>query len=462
MSKDIYGMYINNENLMKIFSYAKNADAEKQAVIRQKMYNSLKKNYKRLNHMGITQVHFYLPNNRSFLRMYKPEKFGDDVSLIKKSVVLANATYTAQEGFETCNYMAGLRFIYPLFDSNNSHIGSVEISYSTKELLNTITNEFVDDSHILISKSIADGTIVEKELNYNYKESWEAREYYIETYTHKSEGRVNFYDELKTDVLQERIKQGIETKKIFSVISLYNNQNIIMSFLPLFGAEGIKNISYAVTYKKSDYLNELEIEFEYIMALYFVSITMLYFFSLYVVSAQNKLKKLALYDDLTELPNRTLFMIEFGNNVDRAKRYKNKVALLFIDLDGFKNVNDTYGHQVGDELLKKVSKIMLSCIRDSDTVARMGGDEFTIILCDIKRIEDSIEIANNLIESINKEIVINNNNIKIGASIGVSIFPEHSSSLDLLIKYSDEMMYSSKENGKNRVKLYENKGIKNV
>ena len=454
MTKDVYAMYSNNKKLMKLFAEASNADAQRQALIRDKIYKSLYKNYKRLNNMGITQVHFYFPNNRSFLRMYKPEMFGDDVTSLKESVYLTNKTLEMHDGFEACNFMTGLRFVYPLFDLKHKHIGSVEISYSTKELLKSITDEFVYDSHILISKSMGHGNIIEQELGSSYKDSWETEDYYVEESTHKSIGDVNLYDKINTKELHKQIAQGIQLKRAFSVVATYNYQNIILSFLPMSSANSVDNVAYAVTYKESDYLSNVELQTNYIFSLFYSIISILYLFALYFVDSQSKLRELALYDTLTKLPNRALFMIEFNNELNRAVRYDAKIALLFIDLDGFKVVNDTYGHQIGDELLKEVADRITSRIRNSDSVSRLGGDEFTVILNDIEDGAKAVDIAQEIIENIGKDIVLHHKVIHVGASVGVSMYPENSRDMSTLIKQADEMMYVSKENGKNRVTLY--------
>lgn len=454
MTKDIYEKYSSDKKLINLFSQAANADIKKQAEIRNNMYQYLYKNYKRLNNMGITQVHFYLPNNITFLKMYNPNMFGDDVSLLKKAVNFTNETLEEHEGFEACDFMTGLRFVYPMFDLNHKHIGSVEISFSTKELLKSITDEFVYDSHVLVSKSIGKGNIIEEELGTNYKNSWEAVGYYIEESTHKSIGDVNLYEKINKPKLTEEIAKGIKSKKSFAVVTRDNYQNIIISFLPISSVIAGDNIAYTVTYTESDYLSNIKLQTAYIFYLFFSILVLLYIFALYVLSSQTKLKKLALYDNLTKLPNRALFMIEFNNELNRAVRYETKIALLFLDLDGFKAVNDTFGHQVGDELLKEVADRITSRIRSSDFAYRLGGDEFTIILNDVQSSATAIDIAQEIIGEINKDIVINHEVVHVGASVGIAMYPENSRDMPTLIKQADDMMYISKENGKNQVTLY--------
>jgi len=457
MSQDIYNMYMQNTRLMALLQRAQTSEGEDLKSIRVQTYKLLKRNYKRLGNMGISQVHFHTNDNKSFLRMYDPDHFGDTLSQNKRSVVLANKTLEPQEGFEACDYMIGIRFVYPIINDKKEHLGSVGITYSSAHILKSITDDFVYDTHILTSKKIAKGSIIQKEYLSNYKPTWETKEYYIESSTHKSINNQNLYIKIDTPKLENEIREGIQTAEPFSLAVIYNYQNIILTFLPMPNAEDIKNIAYIVTYTESDYLSNIKIEREYLILMFISILTLLFFFSVYVMLNREKLKELALYDYLTKLPNRTLFMIEFQNEINRAQRYDAKVALMFIDLDGFKAVNDTYGHQIGDELLKRVSEILNSFIRKSDIASRLSGDEFTIILSDIVDEKQVIDLANKIIKELNKDIIINHKIISIGASIGVSIYPTSALHIDELIKHADSMMYVSKENGKNRVTLYDKK-----
>ena len=167
----------------------------------------------------------------------------------------------------------------------------------------------------------------------------------------------------------------------------------------------------------------------------------------------------ATHDSLTGLPELRLLHERWGKAVSRANRENSKAAMLFIDLDGFKSVNDTYGHQTGDYVLKVVSSKLNQSIRSVDTAARLGGDEFVVILDCIKSIEDAPPIANKLIDAISQKISYNNNLIHIGASIGIAIYPDHSSKPEDTIKLADLAMYKAKEAGKNNFKVYSSEGL---
>jgi diguanylate cyclase (GGDEF)-like protein len=126
---------------------------------------------------------------------------------------------------------------------------------------------------------------------------------------------------------------------------------------------------------------------------------------------------------------------------------------MFIDLDGFKSVNDTLGHDAGDELLIKTAKRLLSCVRESDTVARMSGDEFTIILQSISTSENVESVAQKIINNLSDPFKLKENNAQIGASIGISSFPDNADDMETLLKKADEAMYEAKKGGKNDYRL---------
>lgn len=159
--------------------------------------------------------------------------------------------------------------------------------------------------------------------------------------------------------------------------------------------------------------------------------------------------KQANFDALTGLPNRRMFFHRLKEEIKRALRAKQVFALIFIDLDGFKEVNDASGHQVGDELLIEISKRLTQCIRQSDTLARLGGDEFTIILGALENRVAVEAIANKLLKTLNAPIQLNSHTASISASVGIAIFPDHGDDGDSLISRADTAMYEAKAQGKN-------------
>ncbi|RKZ46301.1 MAG: diguanylate cyclase, partial [Candidatus Parabeggiatoa sp. nov. 2] len=138
----------------------------------------------------------------------------------------------------------------------------------------------------------------------------------------------------------------------------------------------------------------------------------------------------------------------------RATPQQRLFSLLFIDLDGFKPINDRLGHAIGDQLLQGVAKRLQKCVRETDTVARLGGDEFTVILNNLRKVQDAGFVAGDIVECLQKPFQLAEHCVEISASIGISIYPHDSKDVDTLIKYADTAMYDAKHAGKGRYCFY--------
>ncbi|MDI1310367.1 MAG: EAL domain-containing protein [Methylotenera sp.] len=178
--------------------------------------------------------------------------------------------------------------------------------------------------------------------------------------------------------------------------------------------------------------------------------------------SQNRLHELVNHDPLTGLPNRRLLNELLEHSIKRAEREKHKIALLFIDLDRFKAVNDSLGHQIGDKLLLQASKRISLSIRESDVVARLGGDEFVVMMDMITKSSDAAVVAKKIIHALQIEFDIDDNDIYISASVGISIFPKDSTDVEGLIKAADIAMYQVKNKGKNSHCFYSEDLSKNA
>jgi diguanylate cyclase (GGDEF)-like protein/PAS domain S-box-containing protein len=161
------------------------------------------------------------------------------------------------------------------------------------------------------------------------------------------------------------------------------------------------------------------------------------------------------YDSLTELPNRILLSDRMQQAMTKCVRHDQFVAIAFIDLDGFKFVNDTYGHSAGDQFLQKITKHLKVSLRDGDTLARIGGDEFVAVIDELDETEDSYNILTRLLESATTELNIDGELLKVTASIGVTFYPQKNSSPDQLLRQADQAMYRAKQLGKNRWYIFD-------
>jgi len=169
---------------------------------------------------------------------------------------------------------------------------------------------------------------------------------------------------------------------------------------------------------------------------------------------EEKIRQMAYHDSLTGLPNRKLFSDRLDIVLAHAQRNKKEVGIAMLDLDNFKDVNDTLGHAVGDLLLKAAAERLSAALRKGDTVARFGGDEFVLILPDLKGTEDAIQVAQKIVDGFRKPFFIDTHQLVVTISIGIAVYPNDGTDEGILLKNADIAMYQAKEAGRNRYQLF--------
>jgi diguanylate cyclase (GGDEF)-like protein/PAS domain S-box-containing protein len=168
-----------------------------------------------------------------------------------------------------------------------------------------------------------------------------------------------------------------------------------------------------------------------------------------------QLERMAHYDVLTNLPNRVLLADRLSQSMVQCQRRNKSLAVAFMDLDGFKAVNDCHGHNVGDELLIEVAHRMKEALREGDTLARIGGDEFIAVIVDLENIEDSVPVLKRLLKAASDPVYLGDAVMQVSASIGVSFYPQDHAGADLLMRHADQAMYIAKQSGKNRYHFFD-------
>jgi diguanylate cyclase (GGDEF)-like protein len=171
--------------------------------------------------------------------------------------------------------------------------------------------------------------------------------------------------------------------------------------------------------------------------------------------AQEKITQMAYHDALTGLPNRVLFSDRLGIALAQARRNQKNVAVTMLDLDNFKDINDTLGHDVGDLILKAAAERLSAALRKSDTVARFGGDEFVLILPDLNGIEAAIQVAQKIVDSFNKPFLIDTHQLIVTTSIGIAVYARDGTDEGTLVKNADIAMYQAKQMGRARYQIYQ-------
>jgi diguanylate cyclase (GGDEF)-like protein/PAS domain S-box-containing protein len=170
---------------------------------------------------------------------------------------------------------------------------------------------------------------------------------------------------------------------------------------------------------------------------------------------QEKLEHSAQFDPLTDLPNRSLLSDRLNQAMTMCQRHNRSLAVLYMDLDGFKAINDRHGHKAGDELLVAVATQVKAVLRDVDTLARLGGDEFVAVLTDVDNVQDCIHMANRILAAFAKPVLVEDTLMHVTVSIGVTMYPQDSADADHLMRHADQAMYEAKQSGKNRFHLFD-------
>ncbi|RAU21303.1 response regulator [Paramagnetospirillum kuznetsovii] len=169
---------------------------------------------------------------------------------------------------------------------------------------------------------------------------------------------------------------------------------------------------------------------------------------------EERIKRLAHHDSLTGLPNRNLLNDRINHALARVRRHGGRMAVLYVDLDKFKPINDTLGHEAGDVVLKEVARRLSTCIRGSDTVSRVGGDEFVVVMEEVARPGEAAMVARKIIDSLTKPVEFNEHACQVGASIGIAIFPDDGATMEEVSKAADVAMYRVKHSGRNAFCFY--------
>ncbi len=348
-----------------------------------------------------------------------------------------------------------IRLGTPVFDLKNQKRGIVIVNYFGNNLLGKIlesdpisegqTMLLNSDGYWLLSPTLdqAWGFMFKDEqrtFGNLYKEVWEEIRL-------KHNGQINTANGLFTFKTVYPLKEGY----IFSTgpgKSFGKSKNIS-------GHDSYKwhIVSFAPSQMINSYSNHLQIKlFLFGAGMFLIVATGSWIIALSVTKRrrdQAQLKVMALFDSLTKLPNRRLFFDRLNMAVEHSRRNKNMFGILYMDLDGFKSVNDSLGHEAGDELLCRVAELLNKICRKSDTIARLGGDEFGIIINQLESAKDAQTVAGKIIATLTTLIQLPSGSAHVGASIGISLFPVDSDDPVELVGLADKSMYKSKNQGEN-------------
>jgi diguanylate cyclase (GGDEF)-like protein len=441
---------ISTPEITEILHRASNSPDENLDEIRDELFNILLPLYNVSTAYNFSQIHFLLDDGISFLRFHNPSAYGDSLVDIRESVNIVLNERRLVTGFEEGRFLSGYRYVYPIFH-DTQYVGSVELSVSASSIIRELYKSMnqVDIGMILDVESLSSVRV--EDLNIYHVPTFLSNQYMIEkenleivNLSSKSLKLIN--DQAFNDVLLERINGNLLGKSSFGVYLKYLGKNYIVHFDELRNIAG-NHVGYIGLVRLDDRIMMFAQERSQLV-LIVTGITMLMISIFYLVMKKEEaINKYAMTDALTGIYNRGTF-IDFSRKLlARQRREHSPVSLAMIDIDNFKDANDQFGHRVGDKVLGEIANVILECIRDSDVIARYGGDELILLLPDTE-----IDVAECVLERIRfiVESTLFTKIKKITVSIGVHQVAPHESLDDAIMK-ADVALYKAKSSGRNQV-----------
>ena len=450
ISKNVYSSFQNDKHFLEIVSAAAHATKEEKEELNQRLYGHLIDEYEKLKLLEVMQLQVILPNNESLLRMHAPDMFGDDLTEIRYSIKEANQKKMPMFGFEQGRDNHAFRQIYPIYKDGN-HIGALDISFSSTMLQNYAMRASELHTHFIINRNVFQSQAWKSNIQEPYEQSIEHSDFMFSMSDHINHQRLLKSHLDIIEPLQQTINQNMAEGKEFAIYKELGEIVKVISFLPVKNVKNDKTVAYFVSYVESPYIKAAIANFKLNVLVTCVIFLIIMFIAYKVILRSEVLTKELQYDGLTKLFNRKYFFSSAQEQLEKSQRFSYPFSIVMVDIDHFKYINDTHGHQSGDVVLKEISKILSSYIRKFDIVARYGGEEFILLV--LANADNSYAIAENIRKKIEEYSFCKDLNLEVTASFGVAEFKDDTS-LDAIVKRADSALYSSKHNGRNRTTIF--------
>lgn len=447
LAKYYYDEISSDEKILELISQANQADEKEKPYLRNMLYDLSLKNYERAVNDNFRQYHFVLSDNTSFLRMHKPKRDGDDLSEVRESVRIANEEGRYVEGFEEGRINNGYRFVFPLF-YNGESIGCVDIGLSFASISKLMKDLFETSCVFLIKQTLVDEKVWEDLIGLSYTTVSFSSNYYIDNETMEYvNDDFNVFEVKNNKIIVREVNSILNEGNTFSYPISYENKDYGNVFLSIENISG-KHAGYLVFTNECAHFYNYKSTFYKHSILLMLTWAIMVLISLILVYNKRKSVKITYYDGLTGALNRNKLYEFIEQEMERDKRYKTNLSIILIDVDEFKNINDTYGHIVGDKVLRNISQIIITNLRKNDILFRYGGDEFLVLLSNTD-IDEAKQVAKKIMlllkhrswDEIGKRVTI---------SMGVVQYTQDET-IEQLIHRSDNMLYNAKQKGRNCV-----------
>lgn len=456
-AKTLFDTSIDIKSINKLMAEAKHGATSIQDEKRQQLYRYLLPLYQRLIKDNVRQIHFHLPGAISFLRMHRPSKYGDDLSKVRYSIQYVNQTQKIAAGFEEGRIFNGYRSVFPIH-YRGEFVGTVEISYSYNAIFNLIDDSHNEYNTVLLNRNLIENKLFNNELG-NYQvsnlspdllEDSVLKNFNLQnTSTIKSSTLNAINQQIRSQFLTKQQRQCENC----SFITRVNDDSYLVLFNRL---NNIQNnaVGFIVHYIKEPVFDRFRRNFwqrTLLNEALLLALSVLLFFVIRnQIDRKRLLQKMAQTDHLTGISNRSRFKQALNEQIEKTQHKHSPLSMIFLDLDHFKQINDNYGHLVGDSVLKHLSQLIQNGINLNGIFARWGGEEFVLLLP-----KTDLDTAAKIAEQLRKTVENQNKfDFTITCSFGVSCFQKHDTAHSFMNRV-DNLLYSSKEHGRNRVTVHD-------
>jgi len=442
-SQYVHEVVVDRPEIGALMEEAWQGDEAQRAELRRRLYERIRPAYEHLLKFNFRQLHFVFPDNHSFLRMHSPEEFGDDLSRTRVSFRLVNETRQPVSGFEEGKIYNGYRFVYPVFHGLR-HCGAVEVSFSMASFLNILAHLEPHRLRFIIKRSVVDDAVFAHH-RINYWTSVITPDYLYDK---------GVQEALEPEPEQEALFAAmgphlagkIETEEDFGFVMRQDGKDWLVLFKSLRNIEQ-KHVAYIVSAKVDTEHRRMQNAHILTLIILVAAFVALQILVSLIISDRQKLKQLSSTDTLTRLANRNSFIESATVEMERARRHGTPLSMLILDIDNFKAINDSFGHNEGDRVLRNMAALLRSKLRPMDKLARWGGEEFVMLLPDTD-LDGAVAVGSRLCSAIAAAVI--SPHCTVTASLGASAY-ESGESLDDFIGRADIALYRAKKAGKNRV-----------
>ncbi len=452
-SQYIFEQFIDTPDILAMIAEASQGNERTQAEVRDELYRRLLDTYVRMQEYDFRQLHVHTAEGLSFLRFHSPGQFGDPLFDVRDSIRIVNTEHRYVSGFEPGRIFNGYRYVYPL-KYEGSHIGSAEISVSLASMMQVITRYYPQKEMFFLIPREEVESIVFDQFRDHYIPSVFSRDFLFDRHVQESfsvspEISQLLEDPEILDMFCEYLRELSAAGKDASVPLNHMGSGYIASFLGLRDVSGSVR-GYLLLIVRDDFLSRVrrdlivQIVLGVLLAAVFLAAAFIY------ILDKIRLAQLSSTDSLTGLLNRRSFSSRIINEHERGNRYGSTYSVIAADLDNFKQINDTFGHHIGDEVLKSVSHLISQSLRKVDAAARWGGEEFMVLLPET--VQQAALVTAERIRTRIEEFEFRKAGT-VTVSMGVSERAGEDTSTEQVFQRADAALYRSKALGKNRTSV---------